>query len=149
MEFDVKLLAIILMLCWSQLTLAAGKPSEFLGHWLFHKMIYKGQLMDPLNPQLIMTFTFHEVGVNTLSFHRLDEEGFCERTAVWFYHQDKQELHQKVTWANPNNRSDCAQDPDFQIGHESFSPFNLVEDQLHLTVPLADENVIFVWKRLP
>lgn len=144
----LKLFFMIFCLFFSFSSFGSSDGSEFLGNWLFHKMIYKGELMDPLNPKLIMTFSFQELSYNTLSFHRLDEEGFCERTALWFYNHEKQELYQRVTWANPNNRADCSADPDFQVGHESFSPFKYENDQLYLTAPLADENVVLVWKRL-
>lgn len=127
---------------------AVSDGSEFFGKWLYYKMVYKGELIDPLNPQLVMIFTFQENGINNLSFHKNDEEGFCERTAVWMYDDAKKELHQQVTWANPANRADCSNDPDFQVGHESFSPFKLDQGQLYLSVPLSDETVQLVWKKL-
>ncbi len=141
--------AIVFCFMVSVPSMASIDQGDLFGNWLFYKMIYKGELMDPLNPQLVMTFNFQDNGQNTLSFHRTDEEGFCERTALWFYNREKQELHQHVTWANVKNRADCNADPDFQVGHESFSPFKLENDQLYLTVPLADEKVVLVWKRLP
>jgi hypothetical protein len=129
---------------------AAAKSHQpwIVGTWQFYKMIYKGQLQDPLNPNLIMTFDFQEDGVNTLAFHRTDEEGFCERSALWIFNSDKNELYQRITWLNPQSRSDCSADPDFQLGHESFSPLRVTETQLFLTVPVSDEQLILVWKRI-
>ncbi len=140
---------IVFLLSFSLEVRASNDGSELTGHWLFYKMIYKGELMDPLNPKLVMTFNFQEGLYNALSFHRTDEEGFCERVALWSFDHQKQRLYQRVTWANPKNRADCSSDPDFQVGHESYSPFKYEKDQLYLTVPLADENVVLVWKRLP
>ena len=127
----------------------ADNSADIIGQWLYYKVVYKGQLIDPLDPKLVMTFIFSDDGSNTLAFHRKDEVGFCERRAVWYFDEVRKELQQKVTWANPENRGDCSRDPDFQVGHESYSAFRIDQDQLYLSVPLADETIELVWKRIP
>lgn len=103
--------------------------------------------MAPLNPKLHIEMKFEEVGqVAWLKYWREDEEGFCERKAIYAIETNadsgRQILYQKVMWLNPNNRSDCGRDPDMRFG-ESWTPIEVTTDELRLILPLGEETITF------
>lgn len=138
------------------LILFAAAPSAFaktelpalLGRWEFQRMIYRGQQMEPINPRLHIVYEFQEIGLNRLIYWRDDENGFCERRAIWFYHSSPGLLQQTVVWVNPSNRPDCARDADMQLGRESWTPVSANENLMSTVLPLGDETLTYLWRRL-
>lgn len=119
--------------------------NALIGVWLFTGLIFQGQDMPLPNPDLQIHYQFEEGGTNVLSYHRIGEQGFCERRAI--YEFDGNTLIQQVTWLNPNNAPWCAQDPDMQIGYKSWSKAWLRDGKFHLAVMMGEDNLIYVWDR--
>lgn len=119
---------------------------SFLGSWKFYKMLYRGQLLDPINPNFHMYFNFLDGQTNSILYYRDDEVGFCEREAVYQYDPSHRILYQQVTWLNPDNADFCKKDPDMEFGKESWSGFELRNGDLALEVPLSDESLILLWR---
>jgi len=127
---------------------------DFLwGKWAFFGFYYKGKEMDPINPKLHIEFEFRSPKTAWLKYWREDEKGQCERLAVFellkhtTQNQSPYELYQQVTWVNPENRSECAKDPDMQFGRTSWTPIELSEKELNLVLPLGEENLTYRFKR--
>lgn len=116
-----------------------------LGAWFFSSLIYQGSPMPRPNPDLIMQMHFLDDQTNLLRYERRDEQGFCEREAR--YEFDGKKLIQVVSWVNPKNNSNCASDPDMQLGSSSITPLSLVGDTLHMVLPLGEESLTYVWTR--
>lgn len=116
-----------------------------LGTWLFSGLLISGEWSPPLNPNLVMEFEFYKDGVSRLKYYRKDEEGTCERRALFEY--DEQILVQKVTWLSKENGPRCAEDPDMQMGSETWTPVRIVENQMHMELQVGEETVILVWDK--
>jgi hypothetical protein len=54
----------------------------------------------------------------------------------------------KVVWVNPKNHFTCSRDPDMQLGRVTRTPFRFVGGDLQLALPLGDDTLIYVWKRV-
>lgn len=120
---------------------------SIIGLWLFTSLIYQGQSMPLPNPQLKIHYEFLDTGINTLRYKRDNEEGFCERRAAYEFSGRK--LIQQVTWVNPQNAFWCGQDTDMQLGNQSWSDAWIANGKFYLSVPMGEENIIYVWDRLP
>lgn len=118
-----------------------------IGLWLFTGLIYQGQQMPLPNPQLKIYYEFQDTGTNSLRYFRDGEEGFCERRAAYEY--SGEDLVQQVVWVNPQNALWCNQDTDMQLGNKSWSKAWIDNGHFHLTVPVGEENIIYVWSRVP
>ncbi|MEN0059437.1 MAG: hypothetical protein AAGB31_11430 [Bdellovibrio sp.] len=116
------------------------------GVWLFTGFIYHGEPMPPLNPSLQIRYEFQASGENTLHYFREGEQGFCERRARYEY--DGGYLAQQVIWVNPDNASWCSRDTDMQMNNHSVTPMQLEENVLHLILPLGEEELTYVWKKV-
>ena len=117
------------------------------GTWQYDGYIYEGQRHPLPNPHLYLTFTFSENGRSRLYWSRQNEPGFCEREAS--YSIEEQHLFQTVVWVNPDNLPECQQDPDMQLGHESITLFQIMDQELHFYFHLNHDVFIYVLKRIP
>lgn len=115
-----------------------------LGIWFFDSMSQGGTTL-PSNPAWELRFEFKDDGTNTLFYKRADEDGFCERTAV--YHYSDQLLIQQVSWVNPQNASWCSADVDMQLGRQGANKVVINDDELKLYIPFPGEEVIYHWKK--
>lgn len=120
---------------------------NIFGSWQFYAYIYQGHMIPAPNPNLSQIMEFGEDGICRLYYKRSDESGFCERKSTYFIQED--ELIQKVVWVNPENQSSCAQDTDMQLGHMTSNRVRVVDDVFQLDLPLGDDTIIFLWKRIP
>lgn len=120
--------------------------NSIFGVWIFVGLLYNGQLLPPPNPQLVIQYEFQPDGINRLHYHRKDENGSCDRTAL--YEFDGKELYQHVTWSAPYNAYFCDQDPDMQLGSISRTPAVIQNGQLHISVQMGNEFVVFIWDRV-
>lgn len=117
-----------------------------IGKWVYTDFIYQDRLHPLPNPKLYQYFDISENEI-TLYYSSSDEGYFCERKALYQYSEAKQELMQKVTWANPQNGSLCSKDPDMNLGSTSYNKVYIKEDKLYLHTPLSDEEIILIWTR--
>lgn len=116
------------------------------GMWLFTSLIYQGHSMPLPNPNLKIYYEFLDTGINTLRYHREGEAGFCERRAAFEFSGST--LVQQVVWVNPQNAPWCSQDTDMQLGNQTWSDTWIENHQLHLTIPMGDEEIIYVWDKV-
>lgn len=142
-----KLVAVFFLLALPLEVMAKTDLPYILGFWKYEKLIYRGQEMNPVDPLLDMRISFHEIGLGKLHYRRNGEEGFCERSAIWYYNPKTRLLYQRVVSLNSGNRFDCEQDTDMRMNQETWSPVSVNGDFLYLTVPLSDEFITLVWRR--
>jgi hypothetical protein len=119
--------------------------NSLIGAWLYASLIYQGVPMNKPNPDLIMSISFISDTTNEIYYYRNNETGFCKRTAAYIVADGI--LRQEVIAVDENNASFCSQDTDMQIGNVSNTPYEVKNDQLLLTLPLGEENLIFVWQK--
>jgi hypothetical protein len=119
--------------------------NSLIGAWLYASLIYQGVPMNKPNPDLIMSISFINDTTNEIYYYRKNETGFCKRTASYFVADGI--LRQEVIAVDENNASFCSQDTDMQLGSISNTPYEIKNDQLLLTLPLGEENLIFVWQK--
>jgi hypothetical protein len=117
---------------------------SIIGVWRFVGHIYHGAVVPPFNDKLVLTFQFFEDGTDILKWYRLDEDGFCERTATYQY--DGQNLSQEVIAVNPKNTFECSKDTDMRIGTKSISPFYKKDNKMYLVLPLGDDTLTYIWE---
>jgi hypothetical protein len=120
---------------------------NILGSWQFYAYVYDGHEIPAPNPALSQIMEFGSDGVCRLYYKREDEEGFCERKAHYYIEND--EIIQEITWVNPDNQSSCGQDPDMQLGRVTSNKARVVDDIFQLDIPLSDETITYLWKRIP
>ena len=147
----MKNLIFILILTLSSFSLAEGESplnynENLWGHWQYIGHFYEGQFQEPLNPNLILTFEFSEDGTDRLQWHRLNEDGFCDRQGKYSF--DGKVLTDQVIWVNPENGFECGKDPDMQVGHVTQTNVKIINDQIHMELPLGDKSLIYVWNRI-
>lgn len=143
---------------WRQLILVAAlifpslqapakiaKP-ELHGRWKMVAMNYRGQRIPPPNPHLHLFFEFTEVGLSRMFYWRDNENGFCENRSYYWFHEENSMLSQRVVWLNPANRAECAHDPDMRIHAASWTPVDIVEQELLMRVRLGDEDLIYIFQ---
>lgn len=116
------------------------------GSWQFYAYIYQGQQVPAPNPSLTQIMEFSPDGICRLYYKRDDENGFCERKATYRFGKNK--LVQEIVWVNPKNQSSCGQDPDMQIGRVTTNKAWVVGDIFYLDIPLSDETITYLWKRV-
>jgi len=135
-------LAILLVLCG----LGAGPvhASPLLGVWQYDGFVYQGQVYPIPNPNLFLTFTFTDQ-ISRLYWRRINEPGHCERRAE--YRVENNILHQRVTWVDPDNNSDCGRDPDMLPGSETQVQFDTDGEVLRLHFEIRGEPFIYLLKR--
>lgn len=118
---------------------------DIVGDWRFDRIILDGEERPPFNPDLIIEFNFREDGSDTLLWYRNNEKGFCERDGRYAF--DGEFLRDKVTWVNPQNRFDCARDPDMQLGRETSTPTVMKNGELYMTFDVDDQTLTYIWTR--
>lgn len=119
---------------------------ELYGKWNFFGFIYNQQQMAPINPKLKIQMIFHSPKTAVLRYWRENEDGFCERHAL-FEILPNNVIYQRVSWVHPDNRSDCAQDPDMVFDSQSWTPIAFVNQELRLFLPLGDESLVFRFQK--
>ncbi len=121
------------------------KRPALIGAWQFTKIRYQGKEMPIPNPNLVLTYDFYEDGLDRLYWSRTDETGFCERTARFQFGPDY--FRELIIWVNPKNRFDCGQDPDMQMGHQSFVDYRMIEGRMEIDIQLGDGFITYIWTR--
>lgn len=139
-----KLLLLILLM----LALPLSAFSEGIaGTWFYYKKIYQGHEMpEPPEAKLRLYISFSRDGISRLWYWHEGDGDFCERRGV--YEWENSLLHDRITWVNPRNSSYCSQDPDMQLGHESYTPLSLNGGEIWLSVSVGDESLIYVWRKV-
>lgn len=120
--------------------------NSLIGIWMFVSMIYQGQPMNPPNPALKIYYNFQSETQNELFYYRENENGSCRRTAE--YKLTQSEIQQKVTSVDEQNAFFCSQDSDMQLGNISNVKYEMVDDKLYLYLPLGEEQLVYVWKKI-
>lgn len=115
------------------------------GEWKYEELIYRGSRIPRPDPSLNLTWTFFSNQTERLYWDR-GSHSFCERFARFNY--DDGMLSEKVFAVNPDNASDCQKDPDMQIGRQSQSQLDIKSSELQLHLPLGDEEIIYVLKKV-
>jgi hypothetical protein len=118
-----------------------------LGKWDYYKYIYKGTIQFPRDQDTHLYYEFIEGGRSVLLWKNDAERMYCERRGL-FYNTDKS-IVDEVVWVHPSNSRECGQDPDMRVGRTTVTPFRIVEDELHLDLPLGDDFLTYVFKRMP
>ncbi len=119
--------------------------SNLLGIWIFSAIFYQGQMMNPPNPHLHIFLTFQNESINEIYYYRDNENGFCRRTAE--YRIENGMMTQKVISVDPDNKSECSLDTDMQMNNVSTAPLWIENEQLHLQLPLGEENIQYIFNR--
>jgi hypothetical protein len=121
--------------------------TQLLGKWDYYKYIYKGTIQFPRDQDTHLYYEFIEGGRSVLLWKNDAERMYCERRGL-FYNTDKS-IVDEVVWVHPSNSRECGQDPDMRVGRTTVTPFRIVEDELHLDLPLGDDFLTYVFKRMP
>lgn len=116
------------------------------GSWQYDGFFFEGHRYPNPNPSLVLVFTFREDGTSRLIWHRENEPGFCEREATYQIKDDY--IHQKVSWLNPANASECSKDPDMRMGQETVSRFAVTGGELHFFFDLDGKQFIYILRGL-
>lgn len=126
---------------------AEAQQSQFLsGEWRLAGMIYRGNEIPPLNPNLNLRWMFFSNGSERLYWDRKGETGFCERFAHYEIKNGK--IFEKVFAVNPLNSPECAQDPDMQVGRQTFTDIEIQKQQILLHLQMGDEELIYILKEV-
>lgn len=120
--------------------------NSLIGIWMYASLIYQGHPISRPDPSLQMYYTFESESINEIFYYRSGEKGFCKRKAKYTILKD--EILQTVISVDENNADFCAQDTDMQIGNVSSAKFEIENNSLMLHLPLGDETIIYVWKKL-
>jgi hypothetical protein len=131
-------------------TLVAGVASaeeNISGIWKYVGYKFQGVQQPLPNPDLDLRFNFGKKQTSYLQWYYQNEKGVCQRQAYYEVRPGNL-LYQRVTWVNPNNHFSCAKDPDMQLGSESWTPFQIENDQLLFELELNGSPFIFILDRL-
>lgn len=146
-DFSKKLIfpLMILASCASHADLA----QDLLATWQYDGFFYQNHRYPNPNPELKLTFTFHDDHTARLYWKRDNETGFCERNGTWELKGDS--LNQNVTWLNPNNDPVCGKDPDMQLGRSTENKIdiatNAIGTELNLHMQLNGNEFLYILKR--
>ena len=135
---------LILMGGLSYMVAHAQESESLLGIWRYDGFFYEGNRYPNPNPELELEFTFYANGVSRLFWARKNESGFCECLAS--YRIAGNLLWQKVTWVNPDNLAECAQDQDMQLGRETQTSFSRPNDELWFRFELNGKPFDYILK---
>jgi hypothetical protein len=119
--------------------------SNLLGIWFFTALIYQGHLMDPPNPNLHLYYTFMSETRNEVFYYRDDEKGFCKRWAD--YSAGEQSIEQTVVEVDPLNMDSCSSDSDMLMNSHSMVKYEIKNNQLHLYLPLGEEEIVYIFSK--
>ncbi len=120
--------------------------SFLLGSWLFVAIFYRDQILPLPNEALKQYYIFSSQSENKVFYFRLGERGTCERTAS--YEIKGSTIEQTVTNLSSENADFCSQDPDMRLGAFSIVPYQLKENQLWMSLPLGEEEIIFIFEKV-
>jgi hypothetical protein len=137
----MKLLTIIISIFFCQLSFAEALSGE----WKYEELIYRGERIPRPDPNLSLTWTFYSNGTERLIWHRGGKD-FCERFSLYSYTSGI--LHENTFAINPNNAAECQKDPDMQLNRQTQTPLDITDTELLLHVPLGDEEIIYVLKKV-
>lgn len=127
---------------------------QMLGSWVFTKMIYEDNELDPPNPDLRLTFTFFDNGTSRLYWDRKNVPGFCESFSAWTLNPENQaaaistKLMLNTFALNPNNNGDCSKDPDMQLGQKPGVNIWIKDQRLFMVIMLADQDLTYVFNKI-
>ncbi|MFN7905883.1 MAG: hypothetical protein ACK5P5_11940 [Pseudobdellovibrionaceae bacterium] len=132
-------------------SIATPGIQNLIGRWHFTKIIYEGQEMEMPNPDLKLSMTFFDNQSLRLFWHRGNMMEFCESFSTWSLEEKNSETRLTLnTFAvNPNNQSDCAKDPDMQIGTKPSVLIWVDSGSLMMSIMLSDQNLIYVFEQTP
>lgn len=119
--------------------------NSLIGIWVYVSLIYQGQPIPKLNPELKMNYIFYSNQMNEIFYYRENENGYCKRKAEYSIVNDT--LKQEVVEVDPGNAFFCGQDTDMQLGNVSYVKFRVVENRMYLDLPLGDEILTYVWEK--
>lgn len=126
--------------------LSFGQDPGLHGQWRFYKKIFQGQEMpEPPSANLRMFFEFSPSGDSRLWWWREGENDRCQRRGK--FSVEGNTLVDEVTWVDPENTPQCAQDPDMQPGKVTRTPFRFRGEDLSLELHLNGEPLEMVWRR--
>lgn len=128
----------------NSLALFDVQGAGIVGQWRYIGHYYRDQFQLPYNPDLVLLFHFSEDSQSRLTWYRLGEMGFCDRKGQ--YKWDGSTLFEKVLWVNYKNAPDCGKDPDMRLGSESRSKLKRLKNQLFLSLPLGEEELIYIFE---
>ena len=116
-----------------------------LGEWKYEELIYQGQRIQRPDPNLNLTWTFYPNGTERLYWDRGGKD-FCERFARFKFEAGI--LSESTFAISPDNATECQKDPDMQVGRQTQSKLDVTNTELLLHVPLGDEEIIYVLKKV-
>ncbi len=119
---------------------------SLIGIWIYASLIYNGVPVPRPNPDLTMYLVFQNFSENELYYYDRTAGTNCRRTAA--YKVDKEVLYQKIIQVDPSNTDSCASDTDMQMSRESFTDVKVDGNNLYMQIPLGDESITYVWKRI-
>ncbi len=143
MRFLVLTLFLLSIVPWRAL---AAQETHLEGEWKLEAMIYRGEEVPPLNPQLNLRWTFFANGTERLYWDRQGENGFCERFAN--YKILEGQIHETVFAVNPLNSFECGQDLDMQVGRQTVNTIEVQPQRILLHLQLGDEELIYILKEV-
>ncbi len=117
---------------------------DVIGHWKFSELIYRGERLPLPNPDLNLNWTFFKNGTERLYWDRGGTAVFCERFS--FYSVIENGIELETNFVNPRNASDCAKDPDMQLGKKAKIKIDVLVGELHFYFQLGEEELIYVLK---
>lgn len=131
------------------LILSAFQPTfaeTLQGEWKYEELIYQGHRIPRPDPNLNLTWTFYSNGTERLYWDRGGQD-FCERFCRFKYEDGL--LSENIFAINPDNAFECQKDTDMQAGRQTQSKLDIASTELLLHVPLGDEEIIYVLKKVP
>lgn len=118
-----------------------------VGHWFYVMKIYRGHEMpEPPEASLRLHYEFRADGSSRLYWWHEGEADLCEREGR--YRIEDGFIVEQALKVNPRNHPSCSRDPDMQEGRITRTRYELINGRLHLHLPLADEFLIYVWKKI-
>lgn len=139
----MRILALMLLIL--PLAASANGPASPVGHWEYYKKIYQGKDMPmPPDATLRLHYEYRADGTSRLFWWNEGENNRCSREGK--YTLEEGVIVEEATTVDPGNHPTCSSDPDMHEGKVSRTPYTFVNGDLHLTLPLGDEVLIYVWK---
>lgn len=126
---------------------AGGGGELLVGHWFYFKKIYQGrEMLEPPEATLRLHYKFFADGTSRLYWWHDGEQDRCEREGR--YHLENGTIVEEALNVDPGNHPFCSRDPDMQEGRVTRTRFEMVEGNLHLYLPFADDFLVYVWKKI-
>ncbi len=120
--------------------------NSLIGLWLFTSLFYQGQLLPPPNENLKIYYSFLNQYRNEIYYYRANESGFCRRWAN--YQIDGTFITQTIDQIDDENTASCSADTDMQIGNTSKVHYEIINAQLHLYLPLGEEEIHYIFDQI-